>query len=207
MSAFEDAKSVEAKSLLSLRPFLEETQGRYVLTNKGAASKLIQETLGDILFNDRNGRLWSVEMKAERRWTGNLFLEVWSNRNLVDAENHSGRGSKPGWLLTTGADLLFWHFLDADKLVILNMLALKRWAFMTPSRALSEPNGRGECVQKPGRIWDFEEKVQSVHAQLNDTRGRIVPVAVLEREMKPAPKVRSVRQLALSLFDATPDAA
>lgn len=207
MSAFEDAKSVEAASLLALRPFLEETQGRYVLTNKGAASKLIQETLGDILFNDRKGRLWSVEMKAERRWTGNLFLEVWSNRNLTDAENHSGRGSKAGWLVTTGADLLFWHFIDADKLVICNMLALKQWAFATPGKRLSEPNARGESVQLPGRIWDFEEKAQKAYSQLNDTRGRIVPVSVLEREMQPPPKVRGVRQLTLSLIDATPDAA
>lgn len=206
-NAFADAKTVEARSMLALRPFLEDTHGRYVLTNKGNASKVVQELMGDVLFNDRTGRLWSVEMKAEQKDRPNLFLEVWSNRNLEQPENHAGRGSKPGWLLTTGADLLFYHFLASDKLFICSMFALKKWAFVSAGKRMAEPNAYGDQTHTVGRIWDFEEKVQKSYEQLNDTRGRCVPIAVLQRELRPAPKVVSVRQLALSLFDATPDAA
>jgi hypothetical protein len=53
----------------------------------------------------------SVEIKAQR---GNLFLEVWSNKNLDDRGSHIERGSTPGWLITCRADVLGFHFIDAD---------------------------------------------------------------------------------------------
>lgn len=200
MTAFDDARTVEARSLLALRPFLEETQGSFVLTGKGHLARHLQDTIGDLLLNDRQGRVWAVEMKAEQKWTGNLFLETWSNRNLEDQANHAYCGSKPGWLYHTQADLLFYHFLDVDRLVILNVFALKRWAFRDPRQQLSEVNSRGERRGLHGRVYDFEVKKQGKYQQLNDTWGSLVPVSALTKELKPAPKVLSVRQLHLDVF-------
>ena len=202
MNAFDDARTIEARSLMLLRPFLEETQGRFVMTGKGRLAKYLQETVGDLLLNSRDGRIWGVELKAEQRWTGNLFLETWSNRNLDDADRHAMVGSKVGWLYGLKADLLFYHFLDADRLVILNMFSLKQWAFRTPSRNMSEPNNKNERSRLPGRLYDFRETEQKSREQLNDTRGRLVPVKVLEREMSVLPRIFSVRQLGLDLFES-----
>ncbi len=71
----------------------------------------------------------SVEIKAQRRWTGNLFLEVWSNKNLDDRGSHIERGSTPGWLITCRADVLGFHFIDADTVLFLPLFRLQQWAF------------------------------------------------------------------------------
>ncbi len=73
--------------------------------------------------------MWAVEIKIEQAWTGNLFLETWSKRNLEDKASHAELGSAPGWLLKTRADLLLYYFLDTDDLVTLPVFRLKQWAF------------------------------------------------------------------------------
>lgn len=184
-----------------LHPFLEETQGRYVVTDKGRLAPYLQSVVGDLIFNDRDGRMWTVELKADGTAHPNLFLETWSNRNLDDLPNRHVGGRKPGWLLTLNADLLFYHFINQDKLVVANLPALQRWAFCAPSRNMSEPiNQRGERARLQGRLWDFRETEQKSYHQKNDTRGRPVPIATLLAEVKPQPKVMSVRQISLDLF-------
>lgn len=202
MSAFDDARSVEARSLRMLRPFLEDLAGRYVLTDKGRLARFLQETCGDLLFNDDSGRLWGVELKAELAFTGNLFLETWSNRNLTDPQSHADRGSNPGWLTKVRADLLFYHFVDSDRLYILNLYSLKRWAFKNRSqRGLSERAGRIRPEHPAGRIYDFPEREQRKYDQPNDTWGRCVPVSVLIDEMAITPRLFSVEQLSLRLLE------
>lgn len=200
MNAFARCNLLAARSLHELRPFLEETQGRYVLTEKGRLSRVFQETFGDLIFNTRDGSMHTVELKAEAKWTGNLFLEIWSNFNFNDRESYIGVGPNPGWLMKLNADLLFYHFPNEDKLVILSLPALQRWAFCRPSKNMSEPDARGERRQLSGRAFDFRQTEQRAHEQRNTTVGAIVPVSVLEREMEPKPKIRSVRQLRLDLF-------
>lgn len=168
MNAFDAAKSVELRSLQILLPFIEENSGgRFVVTDKGPLAKAFQEQCGDVLFNSASGRLYGVELKAEQKHTGNLFLETWSNRNLDDVNSHGERGSNPGWLVKVRADLLFYHFLDVDALYILPLFRLKQWAFGTATR--------------PAHIYDpaFKEVPQGKYNQANDTHGRLVPVAVL----------------------------
>ena len=187
MSSFHANRAVEAKSLLAVRDYLVKRGYVAVSTDGGDASKTIQKTLGDILVNDPAGRLFSIEVKAESTERPNLFLEVWSNRNLEDPKSHAGRGSTPGWMYTCGADFLFYHFLNTGKLVICKMFPLKYWAFCSPSLRISEPATR---TQPPGRIWDFAETKQTRHEQLNDTHGRLVPIEVLQRELNPPAEVR-----------------
>lgn len=167
MNAFDAAKSIELRSLQVLLPFIEENSGgRFVVTDKGPLAKAFQEQCGDVLFNSASGRLYGVELKAEQKHTGNLFLETWSNRNLDDVAKHGERGSNPGWMVKVRADLLFYHFLDVDALYILPLFRLKQWAFGTAT--------------EPAHIYDYPERPQGRYSQLNDTHGRLVPLTVLK---------------------------
>jgi hypothetical protein len=96
--------------------------------------------------------------------------------------------------------VLFYHFINQDRLVVVSLPALQRWAFCASSRNMSEPNSRGERSRLHGRLWDFREVDQKSYEQKNDTWGRPVPISVLLAEVKPAPKILSVRQLSLDLF-------
>lgn len=188
MNSFEVASLVEKKALTRLEPLIrEESDGRYVLTSKGRLAPFIQEVIGDVIWNDRNGRMWTVEIKAEEENNfGNLFLETWSNRNLEDPDSHARRGSNAGWLFKVQGDLLFYYFIKCDSLYIFNVLGLKRWAF-----------GYGE---NQGRIYQYREKPQSKYSQRNDTWGRCVPISVLISEVSPKPKLIHPRQ-----FDFWPE--
>lgn len=183
MNAFNDARTVEARAMTRILPFLEEQSGgRFVLTEKGRLAPLLQQIVGDVLFNARtNGRCYAVEVKAEARWTGNLFLEVWSNRNLNDRDNHARLGSNPGWMFKLQSDLLFYYFCDVDRLIVLDMFALKRWAFGFNGR---EP-----------RIQEFRFVQQGKRTQPNDTCGYLVPVNILRVELETPVRVLNVAQL------------
>lgn len=192
MNAFDAAKMVEAQAMTRLLPFIEEqSEGHFVVTDKGRLAPLLQQMVGDVIFNSRtNGHVYAVEIKAEREWTGNLFLETWSNRNLEDRASRALRGMNPGWLCKLRADLLFYYFLDVDRLLVLDVFALQRWAFGGGKR---EPS-----------IYRYREARQRRFDQANDTWGRIVPWTVLRVELEVQPRQYSVSQLALSLGSDMP---
>ena len=171
MNAFADACLVEQRDMSVLLPFLESRayRGQVIQVAKGPLARHFQRSFGDLLIATGPGAVASVEIKVQRRWTGNLFLEVWSNRNLDDRGSHIERGSTPGWLVTCRADVVGFHFLDADTVLFLPLFRLQQWAF-----------GVGD---QPGRIYAFPERTQRRYAQRNDTWGRIVPVDVLAAEV------------------------
>lgn len=173
MHGFDKARAVEAKAMAVLLRFLEERADQYVLTAKGPMAKHLQEIYGDIVFSSKDNRCWTVEVKAEQKWTGNFFLETWSNRNLDSPASHAERGSNRGWLEKLRSDLLWYYFIDADRLYIFNLLKVKRWAF-----GYTDDDGNA----RPARIYGFKEKPQGAYSQMNDTHGRIVPVDLLVRE-------------------------
>jgi len=188
MDAFARACSVETQGRLILEPFLlQKADGRLVMFDKGPMARALQETVGDGVFSEA-GRQWFVELKVEQRFTGNLFLETWSNRNLKSRDNHASLGSNPGWLLKLKADLLLYYFLDNDHLYAIDLFKLKRWAFALPGK-----NGND------GRIWDYREVEQGASVQRNDTRGRIVPIADLAVE--PGFRLLHPRDIAFSSVD------
>lgn len=167
MNAFESACEVEAKSLLILRPFLEDySKGTYWFSANGPLNKCYQEQHGDGLFTDKSGRMRSVEIKSERVHTGNLFLEVWSNRNFDDRDSFLRLGCNPGWLSKLRSDYLFYYFLDTDTLYILNLWKLQRWAF--------------GCRGSRANIYRYKEVVQHRREQANCTVGYLVKVADLK---------------------------
>lgn len=176
MSAIEATRIVEADAWVRLRPFIQEhSNGQFVLIEKSPLARALQETVGDILFNHRKmGRLVSVEVKAEKNHTGNLFLETWSNLNVSDEGSFEERGCNPGWLLKLHPTLLFYYFIDTDRLYIFRFHRLARWAFETRSKC--NPEGAS-------RLFDFRETAQSKYAQRNKTVGHIVPLSVLREEV------------------------
>lgn len=170
MTGFSNARQVESQGMLALANFIRERadNGQFVLVNKGPLAKHIQEAMGDLLYN-RSGRLFAVEVKVEaENRHGNLFLEVWSNRNLEDRDSHAERGSNPGWMFKIRADLLFYYFLRSDELYIADVFKLKRWLF-----------GHGEA---PGALPRFAPKRQSKYQQRNDTWGICVPISLLSQQ-------------------------
>lgn len=190
MSAFSSTKEIEFRVWERIRPFVEEiSDGRLVLVSKGKHARRLQEELGDVLVNVRSrDGMKSIEIKGEEIDTGNVFLEVWSNRNLEDAVSHAERGSNPGWMFKTRADVLLFYFLDTDRLVIVNTFALLKWAFT-------------QCRDnQPWNICRYDEKRQGKYFQRNDTWGMCVPIAHLEKILGPrSVKVTSARQL--TMFD------
>jgi hypothetical protein len=187
--SFNSSKLIEAEAMLVMRPYLEEkSDGRFVVTSKGTLAKWLQESVGDVLMNvGAEERLIAIELKAEKKHTGNLFLETWSNKNLNARDSHGYYGSNPGWMLKIKADALLYYFLDVDILYSLDVFSLKRWAF-----------GYGKKDnEKAGNIFRFPEKLVS-HDQANDTWGRCVPVSVLWNEMpRGAVKKTSILQRTL----------
>jgi len=173
MNAFNQGRIVEAKGMAVLAPFLEErANGKLVLFDKGALAKAMQESVGDAIFTACDGSARSVEVKTEERFTGNLFLETWSNRNLSERGSYVCRGNNPGWLFKSSSELLFYYFLTNDRLYVFDLFRLKQWAFVSPG-------GLGF----DGRLSDFREVPQGRYSQLNETRGRIVPLEVLREEV------------------------
>lgn len=186
MNAFAAASRVEQQGLALLLPYLTERayQGRIVSTSAGTLARTLQHHFGDVLMNTDASTVWALEIKIEQHWTGNVFLETWSNRNLDSKASHAERGSAPGWLVTTRADLLLFYFLDTDDLVVAPAFRLKRWAF-----------GSGE----EGGAYGWPERRQRRYDQPNDTWGRVVPVDVLERETG----ARRLRVRQMELFGAS----
>ena len=133
MNAFQQACVIEERGFASLLPYLEQRawRGQVILVAKGPLARTFQKAFGDLLVATGQGNVVSVEVKAQRRWTGNLFLEVWSNKNLDDRASHTERGSTPGWLITCRADVVGFHFLDLDAVYFLPLFRLQQWAFGT----------------------------------------------------------------------------
>jgi len=111
-----------------------------------------------MLFNDKNGNIHSIELKAETKEAhGNFFLETWSNMNF-------GR-KKEGWMRTLNADFLFYYFIDVDQLYSIKFERLWEWAWIKD------------------RIKNYPLKPQDKYDQLNKTMGRCVPIEVIKKEV------------------------
>ena len=194
MNAFHSARGIEQEAWRKLRPFLSaRTDDRYVLIDKGPQAKRLQEEIGDVIANvGGNGRAVTIELKAEEKDTGNLFLETWSNRNLDNRLSHAERGSNMGWFFKTKADLLWYYFLQTDRLIICDLFTLKR-ILLAPV----ERKGRG---LEPWPLLGWEEKRQNKYEQLNDTWGVCAPITALQKVLGAGQlKVTTGRQI--SMFD------
>lgn len=80
------------------------SRGIEVLLTDG--NRNIQKVYGDAVMI-KDGVCKLVEFKIERKYTGKLFVEEWSNF-----------GINPGWLRTCKADYIWYYFMDVDLLYI-----------------------------------------------------------------------------------------
>jgi hypothetical protein len=167
VNAFDQASIVGDLAVeKALRLFRERAyHGQIVTTFKGRLSEELQRSAGDLLFNTAKDpdRIVTVEIKGEDKFTGNFFLEYWSNRSRLT----------PGWMLTLRADLLCYVFNDAERAFIIGLPKLQQWAFirMTERRRFD------------GHIYRFPLAAQGKYEQPNDTWGRLVPIGVVRREV------------------------
>lgn len=77
MNGYQDACLAEQRGMAVLLPFLESRawRGQVIRVAKGRLAKHFQRSFGDLLVaTGPAGNVASVEIKAQRRWTGNLFL-------------------------------------------------------------------------------------------------------------------------------------
>jgi len=164
-TAWGEACAIEAQSLKILEPLIAaRADGGYQLIDKGPVAKALQARFGDV-FAVTQGQVQCIELKAEaENKYGNLFLEEWSNRHRWN----------PGWMQKLDADLLFYHFIEDDEVLILSFPDLREWALTATSKAV--PGGRG-------RMFDYPAKEQTKRRQQNDTWGRCVPIKVIEEEV------------------------
>lgn len=142
-----------------LEPYIRTIahEGRYVWTAKGRLAKELQTEYGDLFLQAKQQQVFTLELKAEQQDKyGNVFLEEWSNRSRF----------KRGWMDSLNVDYLLYHFIDDDKVLVLNFQELKKWAYYCPS------GGRPKLYEHP-------MKPQSSREQLNDTWGVCVPIAAL----------------------------
>lgn len=162
MNSFEQACVVEAESRKLLEPLIDlvaQPTGRWVWNGKGRLAKELQMSAGDVLLNREGGELIAIELKAERVARRNLFLEAWSNRDF--------ERRKVGWMWSSGADLLLYHFLGSDDLYCIDFPALWHWF-----------HGCENWERPP---WThYQQHEQGVYEQRNRTWGVLVPIEKIE---------------------------
>ena len=88
-----------------------------------------------------------IEVKTERKWTGHLFWEWWSNK----------KDGRPGWGQTSPADELFYLFADTNQGYRLKDVSRLKWL-------IDYSKDRFKLVP------------QNKYKQNNDSWGYLVPV-------------------------------
>lgn len=193
MNAFREGQSVEAESLSRLRAYLAERcdDGRYVVIEKGPLAPVIQRIAGDLCMSI-DGKSWFAELKAEERHTGNIFVEIFSNRCLSTREQNAEHGITPGWSITNRADILMYHFLDKDVLYIIDFYRFKRWFFGVGVDDEKQGAWR-RCDRTDGVSFPrYKLAVQRKRSQRNETVGLLVPLLDIPQDSVLV-EVRSLR--------------
>jgi len=124
------------------------------------------------------GRQANIEVKGEWQHTGNLFIEVFSNKRL----------RRLGWLFNLlRCDELLYGFHDEQILYCLNFGQLWGWCW--------SKQGRKHDLRDRGRpnIYNYPLVKQKKYEQANDTWGALVPV----HHLKADGAIQSVRDLGL----------
>ena len=165
MTAFSACLAVEQKSKRLLLPFVLERFGH---APEEVPHTYDAQTQGDWIVTRQDGYRFYVELKAEAETTGNLFLETVSNWHTT----------RYGWLLTSHADWLWYHFLDTNWLYLIPMGALREWFWGD-----QDDVDAGACER-------YREVSQQKHEQGNLTKGFLVPANDVMREVRGTELVR-----------------
>jgi hypothetical protein len=156
MNSFERGCKVEKNGMDVLLPFIisRAYQGRVVPLFGNAQNKELQQ-YGDILMNTESDKYITIDLKIENRFTGNFFIETWSNKSRFNQ----------GWVYKCKSDRIFYYFLDKPEIFYsIFVEKFKAWLF--------------ESVGNKPRLFSFIEAKQSKYDQMNDTWGVIIPIDV-----------------------------
>ena len=149
MSSFSTCQKTEQDSKRALVPVVIK---RFNTSPSEIPENYRAQEGGDWFVRNDFGQVVSIELKSEHRYTGNIFLEIWSNFNT----------QRKGWFLTSHANEIWYHFLDTNMLYIVGLEKLRQWVL------------QGE------RILGSKEVDQKKHSQRNLTKGRLMPCRDLE---------------------------
>lgn|GEM_PF-4935117 len=153
---YERCLAIEAASYPELASWLamQSDGGRFVFSTYGKGLLYeIQKELGDACASVSGKMTW-FEFKCETKHTGNLFLESWSDCPKT-----------PGWLVTCRADYLVTYFRQPPTIYCVHLPTLQQWAYVKR------------------RIYAYPERDQHRHGGPNLTRGYVVPVEELRKEV------------------------
>lgn len=114
----------------------------------------LQKYLGDLVWwrKDpvKHSGISFAEVKAESRFTGNLFIETWSNW-----ADEPGKVT-PGWASKIKGHFIFYVFVDRQILYMIPREPLMEWFW--------------------NHHHEYPERTQKKAAQRNITRGVLVPI-------------------------------
>lgn len=160
MNAYDKGRDVERIAIEEVLPWLVGVcDGKVYGTD---TSEFLQKVWGDFIARRQDkgkDREYSIELKAEEEHTGNLILELWSNKKWFT----------PGWMYTSHARYLFYFFTDNKILYVIDFISLKQWFFGADG--------------KRGAMYRFPEVTQKKRSQANDTWGALVDVEVLKSKL------------------------
>lgn len=146
--SYEDCLKTEKEGNEIFRPLLESISTSPLIWT---SSRYDQNNLGDVIAD-----LINIELKTERKWTGNLFFEVWSDLNETE-----------GWIYKLGkCDVFLYLFLDK----------MKCYGFPFKETI--------EWYKYKNNMKRFPLVPQNKHVQENDTWGRLIPIDVLLDETR-----------------------
>jgi hypothetical protein len=121
----------------------------------------VRDARGDYKIT-RGQETFNIELKAEQRTTGNLFIEEFSNYAPGEYAPTGLSRTTLGWFLTLKADLVIYHFLDTDKVYKLDLKELQARPNLLYLKA---------CERKQCQACDA--------GQQNATIGWCIPVELL----------------------------
>jgi hypothetical protein len=149
---------IERESKRLLLPFVMEKFGH---APREIPHDYESQRTGDWVITRRDNYEFTVELKAEEKFTGNVFLETMSNW-------HS---SRYGWFLTSSAFQVWYVFLDLRTVYVLPLGVLRRWFWGS------------DVDPEDGACGRYRQVTQSKHQQKNMTQGYIVSVYDITAEV------------------------
>lgn len=111
---YNDSVAVQKLGEEMLAPFFDlESDRKWMLIQNSPHAVKLQKECGDVFLTLPSGHMSTVEIKAERKYTGNLVFEDWSNATFItDPERYLRGEFKFGWGPTIRAEVLAFAFLD-----------------------------------------------------------------------------------------------
>lgn len=101
----------------------------------------------------RGSKTLNIELKAEQRTTGNLFIEEFSNYAPGEYASDGTPRTTLGWFLTLRAHLVIYHFVDTGKVYKIDLKELQAHSellYMTGARKQCQACDDGQMNQTIG---------------------------------------------------------